>query len=214
MTKEHSGRGPLGHEGPSGPSPLFVVLSGPSGVGKDAVLARMRRLGRPYHFVVTATTRPQRAGEQDGVDYFFISPDQFLEMMDRGDFLEHAQVYGKWYGVPQPQVKEALDKGVDVLVKTDVQGAATLKRVVPEGVFVFLAPPSLKELEERLRQRKTESTEELTLRIQTARKEMKDLSMFDYVVVNYNGRLEETVARLEAIITAEKCRIPPRRVRL
>ena len=192
--------------------PLLVVLSGPSGVGKDAVVSYMREHTPGWHVAVTATTRPQRRGEQDGVDYLFISLERFQEMVRHDDFLEYAQVYGYWYGVPRQQVKEALDRGLDVIVKADVQGAATIKQKVPEAVCVFLAPPSIEELEGRLRQRRTESPPELAVRIQTARQEMEKLPLFDYAVVNYNGRLHETVANLEAIVTAEKSRIPPRRV--
>ncbi|MBI2872475.1 MAG: guanylate kinase [Chloroflexi bacterium] len=194
--------------------PLLVVISGPSGVGKDAVISHLRRTGRPIHVVVTATTRPRRPVERDGVDYLFISEERFQEMVRRGEFLEYAQVYGRWYGVPRSQVREALSKGVDAIVKTDVQGAATIKKGVPEAVFVFLAPPSMEELERRLRQRKTESPEQLALRVRTAQEEMCCLPTFDYVVVNHNDRLEETASRLDAIIAAEKCRIPPRRVQV
>ncbi len=214
MAQEISAGDPIDPQRMQG-GPLLVVLSGPSGVGKDAVVAHMRRRhGHHCHFVVTATTRPKRAGEKDGLDYFFISQEQFQEMLDRGDLLEHAQVYGRWYGVPRPQVKDALEKGLDVVIKIDVQGAATLKKVVSQGVLIFLASPSWTELERRLRQRKTESPQQLALRIRMAREEMKQLPMFDYVVVNYEGHLEETVAQLEAIITAEKRRIPPRRAYL
>ncbi|MFQ5861015.1 MAG: guanylate kinase, partial [Dehalococcoidia bacterium] len=164
-------------------SPVLLVLSGPSGAGKDAVLKRMRTLQRPWHFVVTATTRPKRSGEQEGLDYIFLEPSTFQAMQERGEFLECAQVYGRWYGVPRQQVREALEQGRDVLMKVDVQGAATIKRLAPQAVFVFLAPPSLEELERRLRQRATESRTDLEVRIQTARQEMESLPSFDYLVV-------------------------------
>lgn len=210
MTERHSPPGTSELQG----GPLLVVISGPSGVGKDAVVSRMRELSRPCHFVVTATTRPMRAGEQDGVDYIFVTHERFQEMLRAGELLEHAQVYGRWYGVPRQQVKAALERGQDVIVKTDVQGAKTIRQKVAQALFVFIAPPSMEELERRLRQRKSESPEQLALRIRTAMDELKHLSGFDYVVVNLNGRIDQTVAQIEAIMTAERCRYPPRRVRL
>ncbi|MFQ5987655.1 MAG: guanylate kinase [Dehalococcoidia bacterium] len=187
--------------------PLLIVLSGPSGVGKDVVLARMKELGYPLHYTVTATTRPQREGESDGADYHFISPARFEEMVKRGELLEWAKVYGNWYGVPKRQVEEALGRGLDVIVKADVHGAATIKGAVPQALLIFVAPPSMEQLEERLRQRETESTVDLNLRIETAREEMKCLPMFDYVVVNRQDRLDLAVAQIDAIITAQKCRV-------
>ena len=194
------------------PGPMLVVLSGPSGVGKDSVLRRLRELDQYWHFTVTATTRTQRLGEEDGEDYLFMDRDSFLQMEREGDFLERAQVYGNWYGVPKSQVKEAMDKGMDVIMKTDVQGAATIKDLAPGGIFIFLMPPSPQELERRLRERKTETTPDLELRIHTAMDEMRQLSQFDYVVVNDD--LETAVDQIKAIITAEKCHIPSRWVYL
>lgn len=195
-------------------SPLLVVLSGPSGVGKDAVLHRMRELGRPLHFAVTATSRPQRPDERDGIDYHFFSQERFQRGVAQGEFLEWAQVYGNWYGVPKEEVRTALSRGADVMVKVDVQGAATIKGMAPQGIFIFLAVPSMEELAQRLRLRKTESATDLALRIETAWEEMKRLPMFDYIVVNHQDRVDEAVAQIDAIITAEKCRISPRRVEI
>ena len=190
------------------------MLSGPSGVGKDAVLARMKELKCPLHYTVTATTRPQRQGERDRIDYYFLSPHKFEEMVEKGELLEWARVYGHWYGVPREQVKHALEKGLDVIIKTDVQGAATIKEVAPQALLIFLASPSMEELEERLRKRKTESTIDLSLRIETAREEMKRLPQFDYVVMNRQGEVNLAVAQIDAIILAEKCRVNPRVVEL
>lgn len=189
-----------------------MVLSGPSGVGKDAVLRQMKELDRGRHFTITATTRALRPGEEDGVDYLFLDRDTFHQMMRQREFLECAQVYGNWYGVPRTQVKEALDRGLDVVIKADVQGADSIKSDVPESVLIFLMPPSPQELERRLRERKTETTPDLELRIRTAMEELHQISIFDYAVVNND--LETAVSQIDAIITAEKCRIPPRRVRL
>ena len=194
--------------------PLFLILSGPSGVGKDATLQRMQSGAYNRHFVVTATTRPRRANEQHGVDYYFLAVDAFLEMRNSGGLLEHANVYGNWYGVPKQPIEEALREGRDVIIKTDVQGVRNLRRVVDGATTVFLAPPSLEELERRLRARQTEPEEHLQVRLATARVEMEALPEFDYAVVNHNDSLDETVAAIEAIMTAERYRIPPRRVRL
>jgi guanylate kinase len=204
-------------EGRRGPKclaggPLVVVLSGPSGVGKDLLLSYMRDRSTGWHFVVTATTRPQRTGERDGVDYIFLEQARFHRMIDRNEFLEYAKVYHYSYGVPRQQVSTALERGLNVLVKTDVQGAATLKKKMPDAVFIFLAPPSMHELENRLRERKTESPEQLALRIETARLEMEQHTNFDYVIVNHNDQIMDAVVRLEAITATEKCRIPPRQI--
>ena len=197
-----------------GSTPILVVLSGPSGVGKDAVLSRMREGAVPYHFTVTATTRAQRPGERDGVDYIFLTPPQFDQMVEQDGFLEWAHVYGNRYGVPREQVRKALDQGLDVLLKADVQGAATMKRLAPEAVFIFLVAPSLEELERRLQDRKTENTTDVNLRLRTARAEMGHQPMFDHVVVNRDNALDEAVAEIEAIIARERLRKPPRKVSL
>ncbi len=193
-------------------TPLLIVLSGPSGVGKDAILNRMRILELPLHFTVTATTRPIRDNERSGVDYQFISEETFRRMLEEGDFLEHAQVYGNWYGVPKSQVRNAMSAGHDVLVKIDVQGAATIKRLAPQAVMIFVVPPSIPELERRLKWRLTESAESLRRRIEESRSEMEHIGAFDYVVTN--DALDDAVHQMNCIITAERCRMPPRVVRL
>lgn len=190
--------------------PLLVVLSGPSGVGKDAALAELKGWDRHWHFVVTATTRPQRPGEQDGVDYIFLDTETFLAMKNRDEFLECAEVYGRWYGVPRSQVIQGFQEGKDVILKIDVQGADTVRRLAPGAVFIFMLPASFQELQERLAGRMTESSSELDLRLKTAAEEMKQASKFDYRVVNRDGGLERAVAQIDAIITAEKCRTDPR----
>ena len=193
-------------------TPLFIVISGPSGVGKDAVLNAMRRMRYPLYFAVTATTRPQRRGENDGVDYHFVSKAEFERMIEKGELLEWANVYGNLYGVPRHQVQQALAEGLDVVVKVDVQGAATIKNVLPEAVFIFVAPPSMSDLEERLRQRKTESGVDLELRMKAAHEEMGSLPLFNYVVVNHENQVDLTVSQIESIVTAEKCRVKARSI--
>jgi guanylate kinase len=190
--------------------PLLVVLSGPSGVGKDAVLARMRRLGRPFHYVITATTRPKRAREKNGVDYHFLSWKEFQQMIDKHQFLEWANVYDNYYGVPKDEVISALSKGLDTIVKVDVQGAATIKESLPQAVFIFLMPPSVEELEKRLRKRRSESSEDLALRLERAKAEIKSLPLFDYVITSRQNKLDEVVSQIDAIVAAEKRRVKPR----
>ena len=184
--------------------PLLIIISGPSGVGKDAVLERMRQYHKPWYFIVTATTRPKRLGETDGVDYVFMSKGRFQELLDQGGFLEYANVYGRFYGVPQTQIQDAFTSGQDVIVKTDVQGARTLRSKVPGALLIFLAPPNMEELERRLRTRKSETESDLEQRIQTAFSEMASQSEFDHVVVNHTNSLEVTVRNIEQIIDDEK----------
>ena len=190
--------------------PLLVVLSGPSGVGKDAALDALKLLDRPWHFVVTATTRTQRQGEQDGVDYIFLETGAFLKMKERDELLECAQVYGNWYGVPRNQVRQGLRNGKDVFLKVDVQGADTVRELAPEALFIFMIPSSLDDLKSRLTLRMTEKPSEMELRISIAESELGRVGEYDYRVVNREGQLEQAVAEIDAIITAEKCRTRPR----
>ena len=190
--------------------PLLVVLSGPSGVGKDAALDALKLLDRPWHFVVTATTRTQRQGEQDGVDYIFLETGAFLKMKERDELLECAQVYGNWYGVPRNQVRQGLRNGKDVFLKVNVQGADTVRELAPEALFIFMIPSSLDDLRSRLTLRMTEKPSEMELRISIAESELGRVGEYDYRVVNREGQLEQAVAEIDAIITAEKCRTRPR----
>ena len=203
-----------GRVGKGSHPPLLIVLSGPSGVGKDAVLARMRELGRPLHYVVTATTRPKRVGERNGGDYYFLSSEEFQRMLDEQQFLEWAVVYGNYYGVPRDEITLALSKGVDVIVKVDVQGASTIKKMLPQAVFIFLIPPSMEELENRLRNRLSESSADLALRLKKAKEETNSLQLFDYAITSRQDKLDEVVFQIDAIVTAEKCRVSPRAINL
>jgi guanylate kinase len=195
-------------------NPLLVVLSGPSGVGKDTVLAGLKKCDHPFHFVVTVNTRPRRPDETEGVDYHFISKERFAEMINQDELLEHAIVYGDYKGIPKQQVRDALASGQDVLMRLDVQGAATVRRIVPEAVLIFLTAPSEEELIERLHARKTEPSDQLQLRMATSRQEMKRMSEFDYVVVNREACIDRTVHDVLAIVRAEHCRVHPRVVSL
>jgi len=194
--------------------PLLIVLSGPSGTGKDAVLTRMKELDYPLEYITTVTTRPQRAKERNNIDYHFVSTERFQEMIENKELLEWANVYGNWYGVPKQPVKLALEKGRDVIVKIDIQGAATIKRNLPQAVFIFLMPPSMESLTLRLKQRHTESPFNLALRLKTAEEEITQLSLFDYVVLNKQDEIELAVSDIKSIIAAEKCRLIPRELTL
>ena len=190
----------------------MVVISGPSGVGKDAVLKRLKSSNVPYHFAVTATARPKRDSEVDGVDYIFVEGDEFQSMIRNDELLEWAEVYGNPYGVPKSPVRVALARGQDVILKIDVQGADNIRRLVPGAVNVFLAPPDMSELEHRLTRRRTESTETLKVRLATAAKELEEAAKFDYVVVNRTGRLDKAVEEINTIIRRERGR--PGRVQI
>lgn len=194
--------------------PLLIVLSGPSGVGKDAVLKRMKELGHSFYCVVTATTRPERAGEKDGVDYHFLSQEEFQQMIQKGQLLEWANVYDNNYGVPRAEIAQALSRGKDVVVKVDVQGAATIKEILPQAVFIFLMPPSMDELERRLKERHSEPYEDVALRLEKAKEEIERLRLFDYVITSHQDKIDNVISRIEAIVVAEKCRVKPRVVQL
>ena len=180
--------------------PILLILSGPSGVGKDAVLSRMRELKEPYHYTVTSTTRSKRDGETEGKDYIFISQNEFKKQIELGGFLEWAEVYGNYYGVPRDQVKSALKTGNDVIIKIDVQGAQTIKKLAPMALYIFLAPPDTDQLEKRLTERMTESPESLTLRLKTAAEEMKSANWFDHIVINHENQLDSAVSEIQNIV--------------
>lgn len=187
--------------------PVLVVISGPSGVGKDATINRMKQSNHPFYFVVTATTRPKRPNEIDGVDYHFVSVGEFAEMIETGELLEYAVVYGDYKGIPKKHVREALASGLDVVMRIDVQGAATIRKLVPNAISIFLIAENEAELVRRLRDRKTEDADKLKMRIATARQELKRIGEFDYRVVNRVDEIDDTVGKVLSIISAEKSRI-------
>ena len=196
------------------PNPLLVVISGPSGVGKDSVLRRMKERGYPFHFVITTTDRAPRPGEVHGRDYFFVSTQEFERMIEAGELLEHAVVYGQYKGISKAQVRAALDSGQDVLMRVDVQGAATIRRLAPEAVFIFLSCESEEALVSRLRARGTETETSLQARLSVIAQELQHLPEFDYLVINHSDRLDEAVETIAAIIRAEKCRVRQRHIAL
>ena len=194
--------------------PLLIVISGPSGVGKDSVVTSLRKRNPEFYFVVTATTRPPRPEEVHGVDYFFVSEGEFAEMIDKDELLEYAIVYNDYKGIPKQQVREALKSGKDVLMRLDVQGAETIRKLCPDALLIFLTVQDEEEMIHRLMERKGESAENLKLRIATARHELNRIQQFDYIVVNKQGKLDESVETVLAIIRAEHHRVNPRKVSL
>ncbi|OWM78514.1 hypothetical protein CDL15_Pgr016238 [Punica granatum] len=194
------------------PSPMIIVISGPSGVGKDAVIKRLREIRAGLHFVVTATSRSMRPGEVNGRDYFFVSKEEFLSMIEKDELLEYALVYGDYKGIPKQQIREFMAKGNDIVLRVDIQGAKTLRRILGNSaVFIFLVAENELALVQRLIDRKTETKEALLVRIATAREEVKHVKSFDYVVVNEEGKLENAVKMVESIIDAEKAKVQQRR---
>ena len=177
-------------------------------------MQRMKERGLPFHFVVTATTRPQRVSEVHGRDYWFVSKDEFARMIDEDELLEHAIVYGDYKGIPKQQVREALASGMDVVMRLDVQGAETVRRMARQALMIFITTENEEDLVRRLETRKTETADSLALRIATARKELNRVEAFDYVIVNREFHLDETVDTIRAIIDAEHHRVHPRKVSL
>jgi len=194
--------------------PLLIVISGPSGVGKDTVIHGINDRNLPIHFVVTATTRAMREGERDGVDYFFVSRAEFERMIAKDELLEYALVYGEYKGIPKQQVREAIGSGKDVMLRIDVQGAATIHTMCPEAVLIFLTVKDEEELVRRLKLRKSEAVDNLKLRIETAKQEMRRVNEFEYVVENEDDQLKDTLDAIEAIIKAEHLRVHHRKVNL
>jgi guanylate kinase len=194
------------------PNPLLIVISGPSGVGKDVTLKRMKEKGAPFHFLVTNTTRPRRPSEVDGVDYHFITPEEFNLKLGRDEFLEHAVVYSYKYGNSKNEIETSLAQGQDVILRIDVQGSETIRRKVEGAIFIFMIASS-SELERRLRARHTESEQALQIRLRMSAIEMKEMYKFDYIVVNRDDELDRTVEDIQAVIHAEKLRARPRVVR-
>ena len=192
-------------------SGLVFVLSGPSGVGKSTLIELLKRDGFPITHGVTATTRPRRAGEEHGVHYYFLSDAEYDGLLTNDQFLEHAVVHKLYrYGIPLHSIRDALRRGQDVILAPDVQGASTVRWKLPNAITIFLRPPSLDELVPRLAARGTETPEERRIRLETAEREMQRVSEYDYVIVNHRDGLQQALADLKAIISAERLRVCPR----
>lgn len=195
-------------------SPLLIVLSGPSGVGKDSVIQRMKDRSLPFHFVVTATTRKPRTNEVHGKDYLFLSSAEFSEMIFRNEFLEYSLVYNDYKGVPRQQIKTGLMSGLDVVMRIDVQGVFKIRAIEPNIISIFIAPESDDVLISRLKARDSESNDSLKQRITEARNEMKLQNEFDYCVINRQLALDDTVDQIMAILRKEHSRKPPKLLKL
>lgn len=196
------------------PEPLLIVISGPSGAGKDTVVRRMQERGLPFHFVVTATTRPKRSNETHGKDYWFVTKEEFAHMIERNELIEYAIVYGDYKGIPRAQVQEALKTGKDVVMRLDVQGAESVRKLVKDALLIFITTDTEDELVRRLQERNTETSDSLAIRIATARKELKRLEAFDYVILNHDLQYDDAVDTIRAIIEAEHHRVQHRKVNL
>jgi guanylate kinase len=198
------------------PGAMLVIVSGPSGVGKDSVIDALRDDpgDSDFHYVVTCTTRPRRSYEVNGVHYRFLSNEAFATLRDAGELLEANEVHGNWYGTPRADVRDALVSGHDVMLKIDVQGAAVVKQRVEDALLIFLVPPSLEDLFQRLQARATESADELDIRQRNAALEIARQDDYDHVVVNETGEIDRTAARIKEIVATEKAAHPDRRTRI
>jgi guanylate kinase len=183
---------------------VLIVLSGPSGAGKGTLCKSLLQRG-DYWLSVSATTRAPRATEVEGKNYYFTSKEDFMQKIEQGDFLEYAEVYGNYYGTPRSKVLEALDMGRDVILEIDIQGALRVKEAYPGGVFIFILPPSMEELKQRIIKRGSETEESLMTRFKSAYQEINYVSKYNYAVVN--DTVETAVKKIEGIIAAEKCRV-------
>ncbi|HJT58770.1 MAG TPA: guanylate kinase [Ktedonobacteraceae bacterium] len=193
---------------------LLFVLSAPSGTGKDTIIQTLKEQGLDFYLVSSVTTRRPRLGESEGNPYHFVDQETFNHLVANNELLEYAKVHGNWYGQPRQPIRDNLQAGRDVLLKIDVQGAATVRRKVPEAVFIFLVPESVEELAQRLDARKTETTEERQRRLEDARLELAEKDWYDYIILNRRGHLEEAVEKLRAIMLAEHCRARPRQIKI
>jgi len=183
---------------------LLVVISGPSGAGKGTICKALLNENK-FWISVSATTRQARNGEVDGVNYYFLSKEEFKKRISQNDFLEYAEVYGNFYGTPRSKVLEAIDNGDDVILEIDIQGALKVKESYPEGVFIFILPPSMEELKKRIINRGSETPESLMTRFTSAYKEINYVSKYNYAVVN--DTVGEAVKKIQGIIVAERCRV-------
>jgi len=184
---------------------LLIVISGPSAVGKGTIIKELFKQNFALTYSISATSRLPREGEVDGVNYFFLNEKQFLDMVEKDEFLEWAKVYSNYYGTPKSFVEKMLEEGKDVVLEIDIQGSLQVKRKFPQGTYIFVLPPSLEELEARIRKRGTEEEGQICERLGLAEKELGYLAYYDYGVVN--DELTKAVEKIKAIITAEKCRV-------
>ena len=187
----------------------LIVLSGPSGTGKSTVIAELFRQRENIHFSVSYTTRAPRAGEQDGVNYNFVTRQEFERMIADNELLEYAEYVNNYYGTSLKVIHDKLDAGIDVLLDIEVQGAAKVRQRCPEALFIFIAPPSFEELSRRLHNRNTDTEEVIVGRLEKAKEELKEVPNYDYLVIN--DEVSNAVREIEAILTAAECRVEDRK---
>ena len=184
----------------------LVVISGPSGAGKDTIVAKyVRKRSSKAWLSVSCTSRPMRPGDKEGKTYFFVSKEEFEKKIENGDFLEYALYNGHYYGTPKEHIEEKLQSGIDVILVIEVQGALKVKELIPEAICIFIMPPSMKELRQRLVGRKTESKEKILNRFKTAYQEINEVGQYNYVVTN--DEIDVAVSKIQAILMSEKCRV-------
>ena len=186
--------------------PLLVVFSGPSGVGKDTLIERLLESEPRMRKVATVTTRPPRPGEIEGLDHYFVSPARFRQLIAEDALLEHARVYDNWYGVPRADVDDLISNKWDVILRTDIQGVTSIKRLAPHAVTIFIAPEDMADLEARLQRRGGTGLEDQSLRLDTAKREMEAARTFDHVVVNPEDALDAAVESVRRILEQERSR--------
>ena len=184
---------------------LLLVISGPSGAGKGTICKELLNRNKDMNLSISATTRQPRRGEEEGINYFFLEKDKFKTMMENGEFLEHAEVYSNFYGTPKQWVLDKLEKGEDVLLEIDIEGALNVKEIYPDGVFTFIMPPSMEELKNRIEKRATETKEAMIQRLESAYKEIEYVFKYDYAVLN--DEVDSAVENIQAILRAEKCKV-------
>ncbi|MCY4475554.1 MAG: guanylate kinase [Chloroflexi bacterium] len=195
-------------------NPLVVVISGPSGVGKDVIIEGMAGRGLNYHFTVTATTRDPRPGEREGINHHFLDIEEFQRRIETDELLEWARVFGNYYGVPKQQVRDAIAAGDHVIIRVDVQGALRIKEIAPEALMIFVHPPDMAVLQRRIERRGLNSQSEIETRLAAAEDEIATSPIFDYQVVNHEGQLEAAVNEVTDIVHRESRRVPPRKVKI
>lgn len=184
----------------------LIVLSGPSGAGKGTICSELLKKEKDLKLSISMTTRNPRGSEKDGIDYYFVTKKEFEKKISNGEFLEYAKVHGdNYYGTPKDKVEEALKNGEDIILEIDIQGALEVKEKMAEGIFIFIMPPSMRELRDRLVKRNTETKEKIVERFKNAYKEINEVTKYNYIVIN--DEIESAVEKVKAIILAEKCRV-------
>ncbi len=184
----------------------LIIISGTTCAGKGTVIKHLLERNKNLYLSISYTSRPKRNNETDGIDYYFVTPEEFQRKIDHGDFLEYAQVqYGCYYGTPKKEIEEKLEKGIDVILEIDVEGAKQVKTLFPETILIFIMAPSMEEVKRRIKMRNTENAEQIIKRFKKAYNEINEVNKYNYVVIN--DYVDEAVKKIEAILISEKCRV-------